>query len=404
LASEPKQQGGTLVADHALPPLTGRLEILEAGDLHAAAVAEFIREVWTPSATASSVLASRSKAAASNAAEPGVAPPTWIALRAGRVLGYVTTIPVRFWDGERALAGYWIKGLMVLPEFQNGPIGYAVMKAAAARLPRSGGLAVASQARRLFVALGYTDLGPIPNWILPLAPGALLSRLDLEAIGLTGMPRWLPPSVRLARATGLATVAGWAGGWALRGLAAVSRMPGAGLQATGPTAPPAVRELDALWESAQPGFPSGVIRDGSYLLERYPVSVSSPYEWVLVRRRGALAGAAILRRPRTDGDPRLRGIRVATLVDLLFPPADRAAGLALLGAVEGAGRRMGAEAMLATSSARLLAPLLRRQCFVRLPGNVHLLFRDASGEETQLARSLPDWWLTRGDGTSDEVF
>jgi hypothetical protein len=383
---------------------TSRLEVLEARDEHAGQLAQFIRTVWNPLSTADSVVTARAQAAARNVSEPGIPPPTWIALRAGRVLGYVTTIPVRFWDGEHALAGYWIKGLMVLPEFQNGPIGYAVMKAAAARLPRSGGLAVASQARRLFVALGYTDFGPIPNWIRPLAPGALLSRLDLEAIGLTEMPRWLPPSVRLARATGLATVVGWAGGWALRGLAAVSRIPGAGLQARGPSAPPAGRELDALWEAARSGFPSGVVRDGPYLLERYPVSASSPYEWILVRRGVALAGAAILRRPRTDGDPRLRGIRVATLVDLLFPPADRAAGLALLGALEGAGRRMGAEAILATSSARLLAPLLRRQCYVRLPGNVHLLFRDASGEETQLATSLPDWWLTRGDGNSDEVF
>jgi hypothetical protein len=41
---------------------------------------------------------------------------------------------------------------------------------------------------------------------------------------------------------------------------------------------------------------------------------------------------------------------------------------------------------------------------VALPGNVHLLYRDASGEGAQLSNSLPDWWLTRGDGNSDEVF
>jgi hypothetical protein len=392
------------VPDRPPQPPSARLEIVEAGAAHAEAMAEFIRSTWSPSATADSVRTARAEAAAQNVAEPGVPPPTWIALRAERVLGYVTTIPVRFWDGERSWPGYWIKGLMVLPEFQNGPIGYAVMKAAVARLPRSGGLAVASQARRLFVALGYTDVGPIPNWIRPLAPGALLSRLDLEALGLTGMPRWLPASVRLARATGMATVVGWAGDWALRGVAAASRLSGLGLQATGPFPAPAGGELDALWESARPGFPFGVVRDALYMLRRYPVSASSPYEWVVVRRRGALAGVAILRRPRTDGDPRLRGIRVATLVDLLFPSADRATGLALLGAAERAGRRMGAEAILATSSARVLVPLLRRQCYVALPGNVHLLYRDASEEDAHLSNSLHDWWLTRGDGNSDEVF
>jgi len=210
--------------------------------------------------------------------------------------------------------------------------------------------------------------------------------------------------MRLARATGLATVVGWVGGSALRAIAATSRLPGMGLRATEATPLPTGRELDDLWELARPGFPSGVVRDASYLLERYPVSGSSPYEWVLVRRRGTLAGAAILRRPRADGDPRLRGIRVATLVDLVFPPADRSAGLALLGGVERNARRLGAEAILATSSARVLAPLLRRQCYVPLPGNVHLLYRDASGAGVHVAGNLSEWWLTRGDGNSDEVF
>jgi len=380
------------------------LEIVEAEVGHIEALAEFIRAAWNPAGSAESVLASRLEAAAKNLAEPGVPPPTWIALRAGRVLGYVTTIPVRFWDGSRAWPGYWLKGLMVLPEFRNGPIGYAVMKAAAARLPRSGGLAVASPARRLFVALGYADLGPIPNWIRPLAPGAMLSRLDLEAVGLAGMPNWLPPFMRVARATGLAAVIGWIGGWALRGIAATSRLGGMGLETMEPSQPPAARDLDALWEAARPDFPSGVVRDASYLLERYPMSTADPYQWVLVLRRGVLAGAAILRRPRAAGDPRLRGIRVATLVDLVFVPADSAAGLALLGAAEAAGRSMGAEAILATSSARILDRLLRRQCYVALPGNVHLLYRDASGEGAHFSDSLSEWWLTRGDGNSDEVF
>ena len=112
-----------------------RLEIVEATDEHAAEVAEFIRAVWNPSATAARRCVAVGGGAL-NTAEPGVPPPTWIALQAGRVLGYVTTIPVRFWDGERSWPAYWIKGLMVLPEYRNGPIGYAVMKAAIGRLPR----------------------------------------------------------------------------------------------------------------------------------------------------------------------------------------------------------------------------------------------------------------------------
>lgn len=148
---------------------------------------------------------SRAAAASRNLAEPGAPPPTWIAIQDGRVLGFVTTIPVRFWDGETSLPAYWIKGLMVLPEYRQGPIGYAVLKAAVAALPRTGSLAVAAPARRLFTALGYTDLGAVSNWIRPLAAHRILANLTrngsesracraglVRQFGWLGPPAWRP--------------------------------------------------------------------------------------------------------------------------------------------------------------------------------------------------------------------
>jgi len=381
-----------------------RLEIVEATDEHAAEVAEFIRAVWNPSATAASVIASRSTAAARNVAEPGVPPPTWIARQAGRVLGYVTTIPVRFWDGERSWPAYWIKGLMVLPEYRNGPIGYAVMKAAVGRLPRSGGLAVASPARRLFVALGYTDLGAVRNWIRAIAPGRVLRRLDLAALGLQNLPRWAQGALKLAQATGAASALGWLGGVFLRAIAAAGRLRAAGLLAQELDEPPAAAELDVLWQVSRTGTASAVVRDGRYLRERYETGPSSPYRWIGVRRAGALVGVGVVRQPRPDGDPRLRGIQLATLVDLVYDSAEPATGLALLGAAERLARRIGADAVLATCSAPAVAGVLRRQCYLPIGGNVHFLFRDVAGDTTRLGPRLADWWLTRGDGQADEVF
>ena len=99
-----------------------KLEIVPVQNYHAEALAAFIRLVWNPAASAASVLAARAAGAQHNVAEPGVAPPTWIAIRSGQVLGYVTTLSVRFSNGTHDWPGYWIKGLMVLPEFQSGPI------------------------------------------------------------------------------------------------------------------------------------------------------------------------------------------------------------------------------------------------------------------------------------------
>lgn len=191
----------------------------------------------------------------------------------------------------------------------------------------------------------------------------------------------------------------------LRAAASALRLPAARLQA-GPFNPTAAtQELEGLWSRARIGFPSAVVRDSHYLQDRYPIG-GARYSWVGVRDGDGLVGVAIIRPPRAGagGDPRLRGIRVATLADLLHARTEPAAGLALLGAAEREARHLGADAILATASAPSMAQALGRQCYFPLAGNVHFLFRDVSGEHPEFGRQLTDWWLTRGDGLSDEVF
>lgn len=381
-----------------------RLEVLEAGDSHAAEIAAFFRAVWDPAATADAVIAARREAATRNVAEPGAPPPTWIALQAGQVLGYVTTIPSRWWDGRQDHPAHWLKGLMVLPEFRSGPIGYLLLKAAAARLPLSGGLAVAPAARRLFEALGYKDLGAIPNWIQPLAPGSVLQRLDLDTLGLSSHLAWANRPLRLLQATRLAGLGGAAAGVLLRGVTFGARILAGSDRGVQLQAPPPVEELADLWQRVQEHFPSGPVRTPEYLLDRYPIGSTSPYLWLASRAGAQLSGIAVLRRPREQGDERLRGIRVATIADLLYSPNRPAGGLALLSAAAAAGRTVGADALLTSTSSPALAGLLRRQCYVRMAGNVHFLLRGESGAGQALGSALTDWWLTRGDGQADEVF
>jgi GNAT superfamily N-acetyltransferase len=381
-----------------------RLEIVEAEAVHAAGIAAFIRAVWDPAATAGAVLQARRAAGARNVAEPGVAPPTWIAVQADRVLGYVTTIPIRLWDGQREWPAYWIKGLMVLPAFRNGPIGYLLVKAAVARLPRTGALAVAPPARRLFAALGYADLGAIPNFIQPLAPHRIAQRLNPRELGLSGLPRWLQRLWIVAQKTGMASVAGWAAGVTLRALNAAAEAILA-TPAAAPVEPKSiVGDLDALWTTIRAGFPAAVVRDSRYLMDRYPVGPEQPYVWLATREGGALTGIAVVRRPRTDVDARLRGLRVAVVADIVCAPSDVATGRGLLRAAERTARGMRADAILATWSAPAFLSFLRPLRYFRIPGNVHFLLRDATGEPIAPDNGLSGWWLTRGDGHADEVF
>jgi len=381
----------------------GRLEIVPADDTHAEALTAFIRVVWNPAATATSVLAARAVAARHNVAEPGVAPPTWIALRGGQVLGYVTTLSARFWNGTRDWPGYWIKGLMVLPEFQSGPIGYHVLKAAAQALPLSGGLAVAPAARRLFTALGYKDCGAIDNWLRPLRPARIVQRVDMTQLGLSRMPSWVPALVKVARGTGLGAAAGWSAGWALRLAAAVRRAGTAGLSTAILDPAQHADDVAALWRRCSAAVGSAVVRNPDYLVPRYPIEPDGYYRWVGVRREESLVGLAIVRTPRDASDERLRALRVATLSDLLLDPADVMSGLALLGAVERAARKLDADALLASSSSISAVGLLRRQCYLPLGGTIHLLFRPSGESGTDFGQTVQDWWLQRGDGGSDDA-
>jgi hypothetical protein len=359
--------------------------------------------VWDPGATPETVIAARRVEADRNMAEPGTPPPTWIALQAGRCLGYVTTIPVRFWDGRRDLPAYLIKGLMVLPEFRSGPIGYHVLKSAASAMPRTAGLAVAPPARRLFEALGYTDLGAVPNWIRPLRAHRIVERLDLTALGLT-LPRAAGALLGVSRATGLARIAGWTGSLALQGTAAAVRLAAGSFETRVIQPGKCPKELDRLWAASRERYHSAVVRNAAYLQHRYPVGDGSPYLWAATARRGTLAGIAVLRRPRPDGDERLRGIRIATLADVLYHPDQPAAALSLLGQVERLAREVDADAVLASTSAPAFAGVLKRQWYLPLSGNVHLLLRDVTPEAAGFGRALSEWWISRGDGQADDAF
>ena len=154
------------------------------------------------------------------------------------------------------------------------------------------------------------------------------------------------------------------------------------------------------------------MRDGAYLESRFgkrsepeagDTEDGNPYTFITTRDSGRLLGVAIVRRPRETSDSRLKGIRVATLSDFVFPIERADAGLATLGAIERVARAGGADALTCMTSHPKLCALLRRQGYFRLGGNVHFFLRDVSGSG-QFRTDLEAWWLARGDGESDTSF
>ncbi|MBC7790878.1 MAG: GNAT family N-acetyltransferase, partial [Anaerolineae bacterium] len=383
----------------AIPQHKPRIEVVRVASEHAEALADFFQIIWSDKASAASIRAARAAAAAANPVEPGTDIPAFAYLSDGKVLGYISTIPTRLWNGVTEHAGHWFIGFMVLPEFRGGPVGYAVLKEAMRQLGLIASMAVALPPRRLFKALGFTDYGAIANYLTLIRPARVFRALDLEALSISSVPGWAVRVFRFAQRSGLAAAAGLLGNGAL----IVWRTAAGGrtkalLREGMPTGP----EMDGLWNRARSALAGAPVRDGAYLVWRYGASHGEKYVPIAARDATELSGIAIVRRPRDEGDPRLRGIKVATLSDILFVPDRRDVALGLLAAAERVARSMGADALLCTASHPAIASLLPRRAYLKLPGNVHFLVRDPKDEHA-MPRTLADWWLTRGDANSDEV-
>jgi hypothetical protein len=114
---------------------------------------------------------------------------------------------------------------------------------------------------------------------------------------------------------------------------------------------------------------------------------------------GELVGFGALRHPRTDPDPRLAGLSVAVLSDILFHPQSEDVPLALLRAAERAAAAIGADALLCSASHPAVLAALSRRAYLRIPATLQFLVRLDGGREPG---SMSDWWLMRADGNSDE--
>jgi GNAT superfamily N-acetyltransferase len=380
------------------------VEVTRITDDISDAVAGFFRKVWTDGATGERVRRARVDAARSNPAVPGADVPAVVYLRDGDVIGHLGTIPVKFWNARIETAGHWLKGFMVLPEHQNGPVGFAVLREMLKHVQVSGAIVVGLPARRLFQAVGFVDCGVVPNYVSLLRAGHVAKSIDIANLGL-GLPSWLHRCARAAQKGGLAWVAGEIAGVGFRARRAL-HMSSIRFSMDLSGGLPPKRDLDELWTRARPTIRAGAVRDGAFLTWRYDARAGGVYEAVAIHERGnkgRLVAIAVVRRWSITPDQRLRGIRLATLADILFRADEPAAGLAAMAGVERIAHRMGADAILCSAAHPALTSLLRRRAYLRLPGNVHLMVRDPS-ETAGLPLEIDAWWLTRGDASSDATF
>ena len=162
-------------------------------------------------------------------------------------------------------------------------------------------------------------------------------------------------------------------------------------------------QVAALWQSVSQELGGASVRDEAYFPWRYDTTTDGQYLYAMIRKGDNLCGLAVVRHPKKGGDERLSGLKVASLSDIMYSPNDKRAGLAVLAGAEKLAKELGADALICSASHQQLIALLPKAGYFKLPGNVYFLLRNPDNKFV-VPKKLADWWITRGDASSDETF
>lgn len=359
-------------------------------------LARFFRRTWDPNATAIGVSNAWHGQVARNTVAPGSPFPTIVAEADGDVVGYCSTLPLPLWRGGRQRAAYWIKGLMVLPDYRNGPVGHLLLKGLLRESPIAASLAVAPPARRLLEALGFRSIGILPSLIRPINAGRIATAVD-PALLTAAAGRHGALALKTLQTLRLARAAGSLGQIAFDGALALRRSrPPSTLRSVIVPAAQAARALDALWAPLAAAGVAGPVRDSLTATQRYG---GPNYTHILIADESTTRAWCVVRRAGQSDDPRFQGLRIATLSDLCCAPEDGAAIAAAADAAVRAAADSGADAILSTPAFASLPHWLRSRGWIGAGSSVHLLVRDP--EVSPEPEGIGAWWLHRGDGEAD---
>jgi len=325
--------------------------------------------------------------------------PQWVCLRNDEAIGYLGTIPLMLRVGGKRTEATWLKGFWVTEQYRSGPVGPMLLEKAVSELDLIGSQVVAPAARRVQESQGFTHRCTLFNRVLLTRAHRVLGRIDLEQVGAGTMPAPVRAAVKGLQAVGLMTVAGGVAGLGIRGLGLVTGASSRNYRLHEGWDVDS-RALDDLWERLRDQVHTTPSRNAASLFERY--AEGEMHTLLSVWSADTLEGWAVLRRPGQSTDPRLSGLRIASLADVFYPIANPRVGAAAVRAAEAAARQHAADAVLCSGSHPALETLVARRGYLPFPGNVQIMARD--GESHAFAKKSADMWVTRGDARSDEGF
>jgi hypothetical protein len=373
------------------------------GETDADAIAKFMRSAgWDANATPDSVRGWLRTAAAHNPFEPGVGPPLVGVFVGSLLVACLSSIPTRFWNGREFAAAHWLKGFWVLEQHRDGLIGFLLLKEMLKHVGLAASMPAALGPRKLSVALGMLDLGTVRNYIEPLRIARILRKLDSRLLKLNGVPKSASIALKIAKISPVAYAveALIALGVAAARFPRILAMRALTMQLGERL--PSESDLDSLWDRARDAGSCCASRSGAYLQWRYEHGANGRYWFASCWRQAQLVGLAVLQHPERLDDPRLAGLLIGSVVDLVLDPRCPDALPGVLGAARRWARSLNYDALLLTMSHLGLRGPVLRSGYVPMPGNIHLMLRDPGGKYG-LSPNLDAWIVTRGDAWSDHL-
>ncbi len=373
------------------------------GEHLAPAFHEFCRVIW-PGSSPEIVPGQAIPASQANTGQPSPPDaPTFVFLKDEKVVGHVTTIPVRLSIPSGVKAAHWIVGFMVLPEYRSGLVGPLLIKEVNRALDCAMSLHVEPPVLRILTGLKWVHKGVLPQYLRVMNARGVLENIQpstVEALSAEGRSSFLRPYLK-SRFVRLIGGAGLALGQRLwLGMNCLARPKP--IQADIQWEETFDDSYTHLWQSVAGQLGAALVRDRAALESRYGGKIEG-YRLLTCRRDEKLHGYCIVKFKQFLNDRRMGDMKLGTIVDCLYDPREPFVLHGLVAQVAQWARQEGVDALLCTASLKSLRQGLLRDGFFRIPGNLNFAYHSRSPSELGKI-SLDDWHLMRGDSDADQNF
>jgi hypothetical protein len=370
---------------------------------NARAFHEFCRVIWPGSAQ--KIVPEQVIPASQSNTGPASSPdaPTFVFLKDEKIVGHVTTIPVRLSVPSGVKAAHWIVGFMVLPEHRSGLVGPLLIKEVNRALDCAMSLHVEPPVLRILTGLKWVHKGVLPQYLRVMNARGVLGNIQpstVDAVSAEGRSSFLRPYLK-SRCVRLIGSAGLALGQRLwLGMNCLARPKP--IQADIQWEETFDDSYTHLWQSVAEQLGAALVRDRAALETRYGEKIGG-YRLLTCRRDEKLHGYCIVKFKQFVNDRRMGDMKLGTIVDCLYDPRESSVLHGLIAHVVQWARQEKVDALLCTASLKSLGQELLRNGFLKIRGNLHFAYHSRFPLELEKI-SLDDWHLMRGDSDADQNF